>query len=87
MPPLDGLKERAKAEGLWNLFLPGLREDEPGTRLSNLEYAPLAEMMDRLPWCSEVFNCSAPVHVPVSNLLGERRHSTSNASIVGALRQ
>jgi acyl-CoA dehydrogenase len=60
MPLLDRLKDRAKAEGLGNLFLPGLPEDEPGTRLSNLEYAPLAEMMGRLPWCSEVFNCSAP---------------------------
>jgi len=60
MPLLDRLKDRAKAEGLWNLFLPGLREDEPGTRLSNLEYAPLAEMMGRLPWRSEAFNCSAP---------------------------
>lgn len=57
---IDRLKDRAKAEGLWNLFLPGLREDEPGKRLSNLEYAPLAEMMGRIPWCSEVFNCSAP---------------------------
>jgi len=60
MPLLDRLKDRAKAEGLWNLFLPGLRDDELGTRLSNLEYAPLAEMMGRVPWCSEVFNCSAP---------------------------
>ena len=40
MALFDRLKDRAKAEGLWNLFLPGLREDEPGTRLSNLEYAP-----------------------------------------------
>jgi acyl-CoA dehydrogenase len=46
--------------GLWNLFLPGLRDDEPGTRLSHLEYAPLAESMGRLPWAAEVFNCSAP---------------------------
>lgn len=57
---VDGLKERAKEEGLWNLFLPGLREDEPGTRLSNVEYAPLAEIMGRVPWASEVFNCNAP---------------------------
>src|ERR1700674_3976219 len=60
MPLLDRLKDRAKAEGLWNLFLPGLREDEPGTRLSNLEYAPLAEIMGRIPWAAEVFNCNAP---------------------------
>ncbi len=54
------LKERARAEGLWNLFLPDLQADEPGTRLSNREYAPLAEMMGRITWSSEVFNCSAP---------------------------
>ncbi|MDP2262233.1 MAG: acyl-CoA dehydrogenase family protein [Hydrogenophaga sp.] len=59
-PFLDDLKTLAREEGLWNLFLPGLREDEPGTRLSNLDYAPLAENMGRLHWASEVFNCSAP---------------------------
>lgn len=59
-PFMDDLKALAKSEGLWNLFLPTLRADEPGTRLSNLDYAPLAEVMGRLPWASEVFNCSAP---------------------------
>jgi acyl-CoA dehydrogenase len=54
------LKELAKDEGLWNLFLPHLQDDEPGTRLSNLEYAPLAEIMGRIGWASEVFNCQAP---------------------------
>ncbi|MEJ2530539.1 MAG: acyl-CoA dehydrogenase family protein [Halioglobus sp.] len=54
------LKALAREEGLWNLFLPGLRDHEPGTRLTNLEYAPLAEIMGRVPWSSEVFNCSAP---------------------------
>ncbi len=57
---VEPLKAKAKAERLWNLFLPALREDEPGTRLSNLAYAPLAELMGRVPWSSEVFNCSAP---------------------------
>jgi alkylation response protein AidB-like acyl-CoA dehydrogenase len=57
---VEPLKAQARAAGLWNLFLPDLREDEPGTRLSNLEYAPLAEIMGRVPWASEVFNCSAP---------------------------
>ncbi len=57
---IDGLKAKAKAEGLWNLFLPALKPDEPGTRLSNLEYAPLAEIMGRIYWSSEVFNCNAP---------------------------
>ena len=60
MALIDRLKERAKGEGLWNLFLPALREEEPGKRLTNLEYAPLAEIMGRVPWSSEVFNCSAP---------------------------
>ena len=59
-PFLEDLKALAREEGLWNLFLPGLRENEPGTRLSNLDYAPLAEAMGRLPWAAEVFNCSAP---------------------------
>jgi len=57
---LDRLKARAFEEGLWNLFLPGLEAHEPGTRLTNLEYAPLAEIMGRVYWSSEVFNCSAP---------------------------
>ncbi len=57
---LEPLKARARELGLWNLFLPELREDEPGTAMSNLDYAPLAEIMGRLPWAVEVFNCSAP---------------------------
>ena len=59
-PSLEDLKTLAREEGVWNLFLPALREDEPGTRLTNLDYASLAETMGRLPWASEVFNCSAP---------------------------
>jgi acyl-CoA dehydrogenase len=61
-PPsmIEPLKQHARSEGLWNLFLPGLRDDEPGTRLTNLEYAPLAEIMGRIFWASEIFNCSAP---------------------------
>lgn len=57
---IDRLKAKAFSEGLWNMFTPDLEDSEPGTRLSNLEYAPLAEIMGRVPWCSEVFNCSAP---------------------------
>jgi acyl-CoA dehydrogenase len=59
-PFLQDLKDLARADGLWNLCLPALRDDEPGTRLSNLDYAPLAQAMGRLPWSAEVFNCSAP---------------------------
>lgn len=57
---MEALKARARDEGLWNLFLPHLRDDEPGTRLTNLEYAPLAEIMGRVAWAPEVFNCNAP---------------------------
>src|SRR5690606_32303180 len=53
------LKALAKEEVLWNLFLPALHADEPGQGLSNLEYAPLAVIMGRVSWASEVFNCSA----------------------------
>lgn len=60
MALIDGLKAKAREAGLWNLFLPALKPDEPGTRLTNLEYAPLAEMMGRFFWSSEVFNCNAP---------------------------
>jgi len=58
-PELETLKNKAKAEGLWNLFLPkSYGELSPG--LTNLEYAPLAELMGRVTWASEIFNCSAP---------------------------
>jgi acyl-CoA dehydrogenase len=60
VPFLGELQQKARAAGLWNLGLPELADDEPGTRLSNLEYAPLAEIMGRLFWASEVFNCQAP---------------------------
>ncbi|MGY4447339.1 alkylation response protein AidB-like acyl-CoA dehydrogenase [Bradyrhizobium sp. i1.3.1] len=63
IPVVEDLKMKARAKGLWNMFLPpSSHEDRElrGAGLSNLEYAPLAEEMGRIGWASEVFNCSAP---------------------------
>ncbi len=57
IPMLEEIKGKAKAEGLWNMFLP---DSDRGFGLSNLEYAPLCEIMGRSPYAPEAFNCSAP---------------------------
>ena len=63
-PLLEDLKSRAKAEGLWNFFLPdsehATNTEHKGFGLSNLEYAPLCELMGRSRFAGEIFNCSAP---------------------------
>ena len=55
-PVMEEMKAQAREAGLWNMFLPG----DHGAGLSNLEYAPLAELMGRHLWSAEVFNCNAP---------------------------
>ncbi len=56
-PLLDALKAKAREAGLWNLFLP---DSDLGAGLTNVEYAPLCEVMGRVHWAPELFNCSAP---------------------------
>lgn len=57
LPLVEGLKEKARAAGLWNLFLP---DPTLGAGLSTLEYAPLAELMGQFDFAAEIFNCNAP---------------------------
>ena len=57
---IPALRDLARSQGLWNLALPDLAEGDPGTRLSNLDYAPLAEYMGRFHGSALVFNCQPP---------------------------
>ena len=60
-PPLmTDLKSKARDAGLWNLFIPPKFSGHGGNELTNLEYAPLAEIMGRVTWAPEIFNCNAP---------------------------
>lgn len=59
-PFVESLRTKAREAGLWNLALADLPADAPGTRLSNLEFAGVAETLGRLPWASQIMNCQAP---------------------------
>ena len=74
-PILDRLKARALERGLWNLFLPHLNADSPGTPLSNLDYAPISEQLGRYDFASEAMNCNAPDtgNMEILNLYGSER--------------
>jgi acyl-CoA dehydrogenase len=69
---LDELKAEAMLRGLWNLFLPDLAPDHLGVRLSNLDYAPVSELLGRISFASEVLNCAAPDtgNMEILNLYG-----------------
>ena len=77
-PFMAELQRKARAAGLWNLGLPELAAEEPGTRLSNLEYAPLAEIMGRLFWAPEAFNCQAP---DVPNMIALQNCATAEQKV------
>ncbi|WP_347312814.1 acyl-CoA dehydrogenase family protein [Defluviimonas sp. SAOS-178_SWC] len=57
---VDELRDEARRQGLWNMGIAELPHNAPGTRMSNLDFAPIAELAGRLPWASQVFNCHAP---------------------------
>jgi acyl-CoA dehydrogenase len=74
-PIMDKLKAAARERGLWNLFLPHLAPDAPGTKLSNLDYAPISEQLGKTTFAPEALNCSAPDtgNMEILNLYGSER--------------
>jgi acyl-CoA dehydrogenase len=74
-PILDKLKAAARERGLWNLFLPHLAPDAPGTKLSNLDYSPISEQLGKVTFASEVLNCAAPDtgNMEILNLYGSEK--------------
>ncbi len=84
-PPIEAeLRTEAKTLGLWNLALPRLAHDEPGTRLSNLEFTAVAEILGKLPWASRVFNSHAP-DTPNMELLQLFGTSTQKSAFLNPL--
>jgi acyl-CoA dehydrogenase len=71
-PVMDKLKAAARERGLWNLFIPHLDPNHPGTKLSNLDYAPISEQLGKVGFASEALNCSAPDtgNMEILNLYG-----------------
>jgi acyl-CoA dehydrogenase len=59
-PMMEKLKAAARERGLWNLFIPHLDPQAPGTKLSNLDYSPISEELGKVPFASEALNCAAP---------------------------
>lgn len=57
---MEKLKAAARERGLWNMFIPHLDPQAPGTKLSNMDYAPISEVLGKVPFASEALNCSAP---------------------------
>lgn len=57
---MEKLKAAGRERGLWNMFIPHLDPQAPGTKLSNLDYSPISEMLGKVPFASEALNCSAP---------------------------
>ena len=71
-PIMDELKAAARERGLWNLFIPHLDPNAPGTKLSNLDYAPISEQLGKVGFASEALNCAAPDtgNMEILNLYG-----------------
>jgi acyl-CoA dehydrogenase len=74
-PIMDKLKAAARERGLWNLFIPHLDPEAPGTKLSNLDYAPISEQLGKVGFASEALNCAAPDtgNMEILNLYGSER--------------
>ena len=87
-PILEDLKQKARAQGLWNLFYPKAHSD--GDALTNLEYAPLAEIMGRVTWAAEAFNCNAPDTGNMETLIlygtGEQKQRWLKPLLAGEIR-